>query len=103
MAGSSLALRALVLIAVFLAAMAMSFGLVTIAYSATGPRLVVLALAAVTGLAARVRLQPAVSRSRPLLAVCLGGAILFNSVPAVPSVRETLLALAGTDARRNRR
>ena len=83
------------LIAVFLTAMVLSFGLVTFAYSTDRAEIVVLALAAVTGLAiasgCKVPLAAAAA-----LAASLGGAILFDSVPAVPSIRETLLALAGT-------
>jgi hydrogenase/urease accessory protein HupE len=85
----------LILIAAFMAAMAMSFGGVSLAYSTDRAELVVLALAAIAGLILASGWNAPLAVTA-LIAICLGGAILFDSVPAVPSIRETLLALAGT-------
>jgi urease accessory protein len=85
----------LILIAVFMAAMALSFAAVSLAYSTDRAELAVLALAAIAGLVLASGWNAPFAVTA-LIAICLGGAILFDSVPAVPSVRETLLALAGT-------
>ena len=83
------------LIAIFPAAMLLAFGLVSLAYATDRAELAVLALATVTGLmlAARPKAPFAVAA---ILVALTGFAILFDSVPAVPSVQETVLALAGT-------
>lgn len=83
------------MIAAFALAIAMSFGLVTLAYSTDRAELVVLALAALAGLALASGLKMPVA-ALAVLTAGLAGAILFDSVPAVPSVRETRLALSGT-------
>lgn len=85
----------LLLIAAFLVGMVAAFGLVSHAYATDRAELAVLTIAMLTGfgLAAFpwIPLAPAT-----LLTALAGGAILLDSVPAVPSVRETLLALSGT-------
>lgn len=83
------------LVAIFVAGTALSFGMVTLAYSTERAELVVLALAALTGLAVASGCNVPF-RAAAAIAAGLAGAILFDSVPAVPSVRETLLALSGT-------
>jgi urease accessory protein len=85
----------LILIAIFPAAMIFAFGFVALAYATDRAELAVLTLTAVTGLT--LAAHPQAPFAIAAILVALGsGAILFDSVPAVPSVRETVLALAGT-------
>jgi urease accessory protein len=87
--------RRFVLIAAFLAAMAMAFGLVTLACGTDRAELVVLALAVIAGLVLASGWNAPLAVTA-LIAICLGGAILFDSVPAVPTVWETVITLCGT-------
>jgi urease accessory protein len=85
----------LLLIATFVVAMLAGFGLVSLAYATDRAELAALILAAIMGLLLASGWKvpvPAIA----LLSICLGAAILFDSVPAVPSVRETIIALVGT-------
>ena len=85
----------LLLIAIFAAAKFAAFGLVTLAYATDRAEFAVLAVAAIMGLVLAARpLAPFTIVA--VLAALIGGAILFDSVPAVPSVRETVAALGGT-------
>ena len=82
-------------IAVFAAAAVASVLLVALAFSAVNAELLVLTLGALSGLllASGWRIPlPVVS----VLAVCIAAAIVFDSVPAALSVKETILSLAGT-------
>ncbi len=85
----------LAIIATFAVAMILSFGMVSLAYSTGRAEFAVLALAAITGLllAAWPRASGGIGAG---LAALIATAILFDSVPAVPSIGETTLALAGT-------
>ncbi len=85
----------LALIAIFVAAMALSFGLVSMAYATDRAELAVLALASLAGLALASGYNVPFAAAAAF-AACLAGAILFDSVPTVPTIRETLLALCGT-------
>jgi urease accessory protein len=85
----------IMLIAVLPAAMLVGFGLVSLAYATDRAELAVLALTAVTGLVLTARPKAPFAVAASLVALT-GLAILFDSVPAVPSVQETVLALAGT-------
>ena len=85
----------LMLIALFAAGCGLAIALVTMAFSANAAELVVLALASLTGLllAAGLRLpSPIVA----ILVICVGAAITLDSVPAVLTVKETILSLCGT-------
>jgi len=95
LAGMQPPLQRAALIAVCLAAMAVSFAMITFAYSSERAELLVLVLAVLTGLALASGLKVSFAIAAAL-AACLGSAILVDSVPAVPSVRETLLTLSGT-------
>lgn len=84
-----------VLLALFVAALAVATGLVMQAFAPSQAELVLL------GCGALAALLVAVGRPLPLVVagvpVAIGGAaLLMDSVPPVPSVRETLLSLAGT-------
>lgn len=82
-------------IAVFAAAAVASVLLVTLAFSAVNAELLVLVLGALSGLL--LASGWCVSLTIILvLAVCIAAAIVFDSVPAVLSVQETILSLAGT-------
>jgi urease accessory protein len=83
------------LIAAFVLSMALSFELVSLAFATASAELAALLLAAITGLLLASGWKvpgPAAA----LLSVGLGAAILFDSVPAVPTVRETVITLCGT-------
>jgi len=95
LAGAQPARLRIALIAIFIAGTALSFGLVTLAYSTDQAELVVLALAALTGLAVASGCNVPFAAAAAI-ALGLSGAILFDSVPAVPSVRATQLTLSGT-------
>ncbi len=85
----------LLLIAMFLAGMIAAFVPVSFAFASDRAELVVLALAATCGLV--LAASPRVSATLPaMLAALTGAAILFDSVPPVPSVAETVLGLSGT-------
>lgn len=87
--------KRLLVIATFAVAMLSAFGLVSMAYATDRAELAVLALAAITGLVlAAWPMAPLAVAA--LISALTGGAILFDSVPAVPSVRETVAALCGT-------
>lgn len=95
MAGQQSASSRRVLFAVFAAAAAGAIVAVTFAVAASDVDLIVLAAAGLAGLLA------AAGRPLPLilpgaLAAPAGGAIILDSVPAIVSTGETLLALAGT-------
>ncbi len=85
----------LALLALFAAAMVAAFGFVSLAYATDRAELAVLALAAITGLVLAAR-PDAPMVAVAILAAFTGAAILFDSVPAVPSVRETIVTLCGT-------
>ncbi len=85
----------LAIVAVFVAAAIFAVMLIRLAFSATNTELVVLALAGLAGLmlVAGFRM-PSDRRRNPRN--CMAIAIVFDSVPAVPSVQDTLLSLGGT-------
>jgi urease accessory protein len=85
----------LLLIGYFVAGMIAAFALVSLAFASDRAEFAVLILAAFTGLvlAAIPRVPVAVAGA---ISAITGGAILFDSVPPVPSVAETVLALSGT-------
>ncbi|MET0276791.1 MAG: HupE/UreJ family protein [Pseudorhodoplanes sp.] len=85
----------LAMLAVFAAAMVAAFGLVSLAYATDRSELAVLALTAIAGLVLSVRPNVPVAVAA-VLAALVGAGILLDSVPAVPTVRETIIALAGT-------
>ena len=95
LAGFQPAYVRLLLIALFLAGMIAAFGLVSLAYASDRAELAVLALAAITGLVLAARPQAPLAVAGTLAALT-GGTILFDSVPPLPSVGETVLALSGT-------
>jgi urease accessory protein len=87
--------RRLLLLAVFAAALAVAAILITSAFAPAEAEAALLASGAVAGLLV------AIGRPLPLavsaVPVLLGGvALLLDSVPALPSVRDTLTELAGT-------
>lgn len=85
----------LLLIAMFIAGMIAAFVPVSFAFASDRAELFVLALAIISGLT--LAAFPRVSATLPaILAALTGAAILFDSVPAVPSVAETVLGLCGT-------
>lgn len=73
---------------------AVSVVLVAMAVSATNAELVVLALGAAAGLLLASGWK--VSLVSIPLAICVAAAVMLDSVPAVLSVQETILSLAGT-------
>jgi urease accessory protein len=83
------------LIAAFVLAMLLSFELVSLAFATNSGELAALILAAMTGLllASGWKIP---GTAAALLSAGLGAAILFDSVPAVPTVRETIISLCGT-------
>jgi urease accessory protein len=83
------------LIAAFVLSMALSFELVSLAFATVSAELATLVLAAITGLLLASGWKAPVPAAA-LLSIGLGAAILFDSVPAVPSVRETVITLCGT-------
>ena len=85
----------LVVIAVFVAAAALSVVLVTMAFSAVNAELVVLSLAGFAGLLLVAGLRMPLAMI-VVLAVCVAGALIFDSVPALLSAQDTILSLAGT-------
>jgi urease accessory protein len=85
----------LAVLAVFAAAIVAAFGLVSLAYATDRAELAVLALTAIAGLVLSARPNVPVAVAA-IFAALIGAAILLDSVPAVPTVRETILALAGT-------
>lgn len=97
--GLAIALQArihrLILPAVFFFAMAGACALIVTAFSAANPELAVLAAGTLAGLLAAYG-RPLPFAITGLTAVATAFAILLDSVPAVISARETLLALAGT-------
>ena len=85
----------LMLIAAFIAGAALTVALVTMAFSANAAEQVVLALASIAGLLLAAWLRPP-SLMVAILAICIAAAITLDSVPAILSVKETLLSLGGT-------
>lgn len=85
----------LLLLGYFVAGMILAFAMVSFAFAGDRAELAVLAWAAIAGLvlAARPRAPIAITAS---LAILIGGSVLFDSVPPVPSVSGTVLALSGT-------
>ncbi len=83
------------LLAVFAIAACLSFALIAMAYSATQAETLILALSAAIGLALAAGLLLPLPVAAGLTAV-IAGALMFDSVPPVLSVRETALSLAGT-------
>lgn len=85
----------LIVMTAFVAAATLSVVLVTMAFSAVNAELVVLSLAGFAGLllAAGLRMPLAMI---VVLAVCVAGALTFDSVPALLSAQDTILSLAGT-------
>ncbi|MGD9921783.1 MAG: HupE/UreJ family protein [Pseudorhodoplanes sp.] len=72
-----------------------AFALLALAYSATRAELSVLCLGAAIALLLAAGLKPSFPVTA-LFAAAIAGAVIFDSVPAVLTVRETALALAGT-------
>jgi urease accessory protein len=87
--------RQIALSAVFGAAAAAAFALIAMAFSAYEAETIVLCLGAATGLLLAAGLVPPVSIAA-LPAAAIAGAVIFDSVPPVPSASETALALTGT-------
>ena len=85
----------LIVMTAFVAAATLSVVLVTMAFSAVNAELVVLSLAGFAGLllAAGLRMPLAMI---VVLAICVAGALTFDSVPALLSAQDTILSLAGT-------
>jgi urease accessory protein len=83
------------LIAAFVFSMALSFELVSLTFATVSAELATLLLAAITGLLLASGWKVP-SPAAALLSLGLGAAILFDSVPAVPTVRETVITLCGT-------
>jgi urease accessory protein len=95
LAGTYAARTQLVLFAVFAAAAAAAFTLIAMAYNATQADMVVLCLGAATGLllATNIALPvPAVA----VIVAAVSSAVIFDSVPPVTSVSETISSLAAT-------
>jgi urease accessory protein len=97
MTGSFAARAQIYLLAVFAAAAVGAFTLITMAYSATQAGILVLCLSAAIGLllAANIALPAAAAT---VVAAAVSGALIFDSVPPVLSVAETVTSLAGTAA-----
>ena len=68
---------------------------IALAYSADRAELLILGLATAAGLILAAALVPPLSVAA-LLAAALALAVMFDSVPPVPSIAETLLSLTGT-------
>jgi len=84
----------LLLIGYFVAGMIAAFALVSLAFASDRAEFAVLMLAVVTGLV--LAAMPRVPTAIAGMISATGGAILIDSVPPVPSVTETVLALSGT-------
>jgi urease accessory protein len=85
----------IVLLAIFAAAALAAFGLIAMAYSATQAETLILCLGAAIGLLLAANAMPPFPVA-PLLTMVIAVAIVFDSVPPVLTVRETVLALTGT-------
>ena len=83
------------LVLAFVAGLAVSFALVSLAFSTANAELIVLAFAGVTGLLLASGRHPPFFVGVPVAAFA-ASAIVFDSVPAVPSVQDTVLSLGGT-------
>lgn len=83
------------LLAIFVIAASASFALIAMAYSATRAETFILCLSAAVGLVLATGLMPPFPVAAGLTAVT-AGALIFDSVPPVPSVLETALSLTGT-------
>lgn len=95
MAGQFAIPAQIVLLATFAMAACVSFVLIAMAYSATQAETLILCLAAATGLVLATGLLPPRPVAAGVTAVA-AGALMFDSVPPVPSVLETALSLTGT-------
>lgn len=85
----------IMLFAVFAAAALAASGLITLAYSATQAETLILCLGAAIGLLLAANLAPPPPVAA-IVAAALSIAVTFDSVPALLSISETALALAGT-------
>jgi urease accessory protein len=97
MTGSFAARTQIYLLVGFAAAAVGAFTLITMAYSATQAGILVLCLSAAIGLllAANIALPAAAAT---VVAAAVSGSLIFDSVPPVLSVAETVTSLAGTAA-----
>ena len=82
-------------IAIFVAVAAVCIVLVTMAFSAVNAELIVLSLAGFAGLLLATGLRMPLAML-VVLAICVAGALTFDSVPALLSAQDTILSLAGT-------
>lgn len=95
MVGTSAVRVQIMLFVAFTTAALAAFALITLAYSATQSETLILCLGAALGLLLAADLAPPVPVNI-ILTVGLSIAVIFDSVPAVLSISETALALAGT-------
>lgn len=85
----------ILLLVIFAVAACVSFALIAMAYSATRAETLILCLGAVIGLVLATGLLPPLPVAAGITAA-IAGALMFDSVPAVPSVSETALSMTGT-------
>jgi urease accessory protein len=95
LAGTFARRRQASLLAAFAIAAVIAFALIAMAYSATRAETLILSLGAAIGLLLAADLIPPFPVSAGLSAL-IAAAIIFDSVPPVLSVSETLLSLTGT-------
>ncbi|NWG25838.1 MAG: HupE/UreJ family protein [Pseudorhodoplanes sp.] len=95
MAGCQSRRDGIALIAIFAGSLGVASGLVATAYAAQEPGLVLLAATAIAGLGAAYG-RPLPLPASAIVVGLVAIALLLDSVPAVPSRAETMLALSGT-------
>jgi urease accessory protein len=83
------------LLAAFAAAVISSFALIAMAYSAAQPETLILCLGAAIGLMLAAHIIPPAPVAA-ILTTAVAAAVIFDSVPPVPTVAETASGLTGT-------